>query len=193
MTLHQALNQVNQISLPERLENVSGHVEKNFSPPKDGQNEEYSQNNKNNNNLENDWRKIPGAECTHNPLCTPLSPPGGFLQSGEKRDTKAILDPVRELEKKCGGEKFSPVFSDQQVFPPVTPDTHLMIDPDDYGPINGVWGGPCSVCGEKWVHYTEKFSQKMKSETGFRIRSVRNAMTGRWKERVRRSSPFPVS
>jgi hypothetical protein len=34
MTLHQALNQVNHISLPERLENVSGHVEKNFLHPK---------------------------------------------------------------------------------------------------------------------------------------------------------------
>ena len=34
MTRHQALNQVNQISLPERLENVSGHVEKNFLHPK---------------------------------------------------------------------------------------------------------------------------------------------------------------
>jgi hypothetical protein len=71
------------------------------------------------------------------------------------------------LEEKCGGEKFSPVFSDQQVFPPVTPDTCLMIDPDDYGQINGVWGGPCAVCGGKWVHYTENFSQKMKSEDQF--------------------------
>ena len=101
------------------------------------------------------------------PLYTPLSPPGGFLRSDEKVDTKAILDTVRELEKKSGGEKFSPVFSDQPVFSPVTPVTPMVIDPDDYGPINGVWGGPCAICGGKWVQYTEKFSQKMKSEDRF--------------------------
>jgi hypothetical protein len=49
-----------------------------------------------------------------------LSPPGGFLRSGEKVDTKAIPDPVCESEEKSGGEKFSPVFSDQPVFSPVT-------------------------------------------------------------------------
>lgn len=81
------------------------------------------------------------------PLCTPLSPPGGFLQSEEKIDTKAILNPVRELEEKSGGEKFSPVFSDQPVFSPDTPVTPLVIDPDDYGLINEVWGGTlCRQC-----------------------------------------------
>jgi len=39
------------------------------------------------------------------PLYTPLSPPGGFLRSDEKVDTKAILDPVRELEKKSRWRK----------------------------------------------------------------------------------------
>ncbi|QXO96206.1 hypothetical protein KSK55_07505 [Methanospirillum purgamenti] len=49
-----------------------------------------------------------------------LSPPGGFLRSGEKVGTKAILDPACESEEKSGGEKFSPVISDQPVFSPVT-------------------------------------------------------------------------
>jgi len=81
------------------------------------------------------------------PLYTPLSPPGGFLRSDETVDIKAILDPVRESKEKRGGEKFSPVFSDQPVFSPDTPVTPLVIDPDDYGPINGVWGGPlCRQC-----------------------------------------------
>jgi hypothetical protein len=40
-------------------------------------------------------------------------------------DTKAILDPVCESEEKSGGEKFSPAFSDQPVFSPVTKVTML--------------------------------------------------------------------
>jgi hypothetical protein len=52
-----------------------------------------------------------------------LSPPGGFLRSSENVDTKVIIDPVRELEGKSGGENFSPVLSDQPFFSPVTPDT----------------------------------------------------------------------
>ena len=43
----------------------------------------------------------------------------------------------------------------------------MVIDPDDYWPINGVWSGPCVVCGGKWVYYTEKFSQRMKAENRF--------------------------
>ncbi|MDX8551714.1 hypothetical protein KHC33_10855 [Methanospirillum sp. J.3.6.1-F.2.7.3] len=141
-----------------------------FSPPKEEQNEEYSQNNKNNNRFYYDRRKNPDAEKHHDPLYGPLSSPGSFLQSDEKVDTKTILDSVRELEEKSPGEKISPVFSDQPVFSPVTPVTpvtHLVIDPDDYGPINGVWSGPCAVCGGKWVHYTEKFSPHMKAEGRF--------------------------
>ncbi len=50
----------------------------------------------------------------------------------------------------------------------ITPKLPLSeVDPDDFGPINGVWGGPCSVCGTKWVQYTEKFSQKQKDEDRF--------------------------
>jgi len=156
---------------PDLITGATGECQKpsgeKFSPPNEEQNEEYSKNNKNNNYLENDRRKNPSAENTHDPLYTPLSPPGSFLRSDEKVDTKAILDPFRESEEKSYGEKISPVFSDQPVFSPDTPVTPLVIDPDDYGPINGVWGGTCAVCGGKWVQYTEKFSQKMKAEDRF--------------------------
>ncbi|MCA1917045.1 hypothetical protein [Methanospirillum hungatei] len=61
-------------------------------------------------------------------------------------DTKAILDPVRELKEKSYGEKFSPVFSDQVGFFSGHSSHPPLIDPDNYGPINWVWGGPCAVC-----------------------------------------------
>ena len=64
-------------------------------------------------------------------------------------------------------KKNSPVFSDQAVFSPDHPATSPVINPEDYEPNTGVWGGLCAVCGGKWVQYTEKFSPKMKAEDRF--------------------------
>jgi len=147
-----------------------------FSPPNEGQIAEYSKNYNNNIELDNDRRKIPGIERPHDQVCAPLSPPESFLRSDEKVETEARTGQDTESEEKSGGEIFSPVFSDRPAFFPVTPPappsstvtaptaTLKLIDPDDYWPINGVWSGPCVVCGGKWVYYNEKFSQKMKAE-----------------------------
>ena len=147
-------------------------IGENFSPQKESQNEKDSKNNRSNNSFYNDRRKYPGAEQGDEPEheqdhgC--VSTPQHFLRSTENVDTKAILGPVRKMEQKSTGEEFSPVFSDRPFFSPVTPiPSPVTIDPDEYGPINGVWSGPCKVCGGKWIHYTEKFSAKMKEEGRF--------------------------
>lgn len=78
---------------------------------------------------------------------------------------------------------------DRGTHPLATANTPLIplsqINPDDYTPINGVWSGPCAVCGGKWVQYTVKVTPAMKEEKRFTTRKIcqkcrdkaRNAMS----------------
>jgi len=147
-----------------------------FRPVKEGRNEFLSQNETQDADLECDRTKLLGAQTAHDSI--PVShtsnlshcAPADFVRSSENVGTKAISDPVCQSDKESPGQNIVPIPSDQGIISPVRSDTPLSIDPDDYSPINGVWSGPCAVCGQKRVHYTEKFSKRMKEENRFSYR-----------------------
>jgi len=134
-------------------------------PLSDGMQEsDVIQKEENNNIINTSWRKEEQVQRRAEPVDDSHSEPGTIRRSAttdEQIDTTAILAPVREMEKETNGGENPQPSAKAPSFPPT------LIDPDDYGPINGVWGGPCAVCGGKWVQYTEKFSQKMKAEDRF--------------------------
>ncbi|HOJ97823.1 MAG TPA: hypothetical protein PK024_13405 [Methanospirillum sp.] len=107
-----------------------------FSPVKGGQNAFSSENKTHNAELERGRRKILGAQTAHDPLrkadTLPSSycAPADFLRSPECVDTKAIIDPVSQSDKKSPGENFAPIPSDQVIISPVRSDTPLWSDPD---------------------------------------------------------------
>ncbi|WP_449572180.1 hypothetical protein [Methanospirillum sp.] len=126
--------------------------------------EEESKNNKKIDTNNNVLRKVAEMQSIHEPDVSCNSAPENFRISVMPHDEiPSGESPSGDLNST--GDLSSRKVSDTSVITPRLPLSE--VDPDDFGPINGVWGGPCSVCGGKWVQYTEKFSQKQKDEERF--------------------------
>jgi len=122
---------------------------------------ENTHNNKNNFYYSTSLRKNEDAYGTpeHVPSHAPepavsaITPPGS---------PSIEVPPAGSQSDEITGMKHLPQSSDEPEGIPLS-----SVDPDEYSPINGVWSGPCAVCGGKYVQYTEKFSPKMKEEGRF--------------------------
>jgi hypothetical protein len=129
-----------------------------------GRNEEKKENNKKIDNNNKHYRKDEEVQSIHKPTLTYNSAPENFRISDNTSEvipSEQAPPAVVETEDDLDHRNISQPSA-------ITPKLPLSdIDPDDFGPINGVWGGPCAVCGGKWVQYTEKFSQKQKDEGRF--------------------------
>jgi len=125
---------------------------------------EESKNNKKNNNNNSTLRNNAKVQSTHAPTYTYNSAPENIRISAMTSDeipSEQAPPAVVETEDDLDHRNISQPSA-------ITPKLPLSeVDPDDFHPINGVWSGPCAVCGGKWVQYTEKFSQKQKEEGRF--------------------------
>jgi len=122
---------------------------------------------KNNNKIDNnnkEYRNEANVQSTHEPTLTYNSAPENF------RISAMTSDEIPSDQAPSGDVETADDLDHRNVSNPSASLPRLPLselDPDDFGPINGVWGGPCAVCGTKWVQYTEKFSQKQKDEDRF--------------------------
>lgn len=126
--------------------------------------EEDSKNNNNFNNNNKEYRNNAKVQSTHEPTILYNSAPDNFRISGSTPD-EITSDPAPADDLKREGDLDHRSIPNPSAITPKLPISE--VDPDDFGPINGVWGGSCAVCGGKWVQYTEKFSQKQKDEDRF--------------------------
>lgn len=149
---------------PERPESDRSATGENFSPVIPDRTTDDSQNNNNKNNFSTDRSNYPGAEQVSEPSPSYVSDPENLLRSSDRSDCDQTNDLTASVSE-TGADSVGASIPPEALQPP---DFHsITIDPDDYSPIDGVWGGPCAVCGGKWVQYTEKFSAKMKEEGRF--------------------------
>lgn len=116
-------------------------------------------------NLETEYtRKEENVQSTHEPTVAYTSAPETFRVSANTSDQNSSAN----ISKSNHETEASPISGDDPITSAKQGDFPLTaLDPDDFHPINGVWSGPCAVCGGKWVQYTEKFSQKQKEEGRF--------------------------
>ena len=127
------------------------------------------ENNNNNNSFSTSWRKDEHVQSVQEPARTYYSAP-------EISATSAITDQNQTSDSFAPGDSPSDKIFDSGNDPlsPATPPLLPLseIDPSDYHQIDGVWSGPCAVCGSKWVQYVERVTPQMKKEGRFSTRKI---------------------
>lgn len=149
-------------------------------PPKDDDNGTDSDNNSNNNNYFLDLSSKRNNESIEQEgesgdPCDSAIPGSAFSAVDEEPVTlKAILGFVPQSKDDLTDGKIPSSSEQRSCLPPSPPHSLSVrdIDPDDYHPINGVWSGPCAICGGKWVQYVEKVTPQMKAEGRLTTRKI---------------------
>lgn len=138
-------------------------------PGNEARDDDDSSKNNNKNNFYYNERKDEDLQSTHEPVITYDSAPENFR-------TSATSDQNTQSGSSSVVDSATSDDLDRGTLPLTTANTPRIplsqIDPDDYTPINGVWSGPCAVCGGKWVQYVEKVTPAMKEEKRFTTRKI---------------------
>ncbi|PWR75740.1 hypothetical protein ACKUB1_08520 [Methanospirillum stamsii] len=120
----------------------------NLPPGNKDRDDDNSSKNNNKNNFYYNERKDEDLQSTHEPVITYDSAPENFR-------TSASLDQNTQSDSSSVVDSTTGDDLDRGTLPLTTANTPRIplshIDPDDYTPMNGVWSGPCAVCGGKWA------------------------------------------
>ena len=127
------------------------------------------ENNNNNNSFSTSWRKEENVQSVQEPAQAYYSVPkistiSAITDQNQTSDSFTPGDSPSDKNFDSGNDPLSPAT------PPLLPLSE--INPGDYHQIDGVWSGPCAVCGSKWVHYVERVTPQMKKESRFSTRKI---------------------